>query len=275
MQAEIFQHIRLVVRIAEGHVFHRNIKTFRRLRQKRAARVPAFRLFQHNIRQPFRVQAEHLDLHELVNQRADLALELRLVRHERHQCPHRKRAVQHRHCAPVHNQNICHAEEQAVGELEQHRQLLRGQPGIYRIHKEVHPGAMPLRTLFKQLHRLDAAHRLHEITALLRRMDDVFLRRAPQRVIRHPADGGIHQQHHQHHRRQLRTVQQHQRQREHRHQAVQHQHKKRRSQRALNTVHLAETRHHIAQMPLDEIRRRQIQQMAEHIGLPLHIERRR
>ena len=134
---------------------------------------------------------------------------------------------------------------------------------------------MPLRTLFKQLHRLDTAHCLHEITALRRRMDDVFLRRAPQRVIRHPADGGIHQQHHQHDRRQLRAVQQHQRQREHRHQAVQHQHKKRRSQRALNTVHLAETRHHIAQVPLDEIRRRQIQQMAEHIGLPLHIERRR
>ncbi|CAJ6390383.1 Uncharacterised protein [Burkholderia pseudomallei] len=247
-----------VLRLA-GHVAH--------------ARV-GFALGEHDVGEPFALQLQHLHLEELVDQAADAAVELPLVCIERHQHADREFAVHHEPRAQPDDDEPFEAEQQPVQLLIQQLQLLHVKARVDLLDEQREPARAALGLPVEQLDRLHAAHRFEEVALLFRGVDDLILRRAPQRPVPEPAQERVQRHRAERDERERAAVDEHHRERDDRHQPVDHRGQERCRHRLLDRVDRAEARHDVAEMAALEILNRQIQHVREHVRTPLHVERR-
>nr|GEU28405.1 hypothetical protein [Tanacetum cinerariifolium] len=231
-----------------------------------------FRFGQDDVGQPFALQLQHLHFEELVDQRADPAVELSLVGDKRHEDANAEVTVEDKLGAQPDDQDMLDPEQQPVqGAIEQ-LQLLGAQVGIDLVDQEREPRGAALVLSLEQLDGFDAAHRFEEMTLLLCRVDDLLLgcraqgavpRGPRQRVQRH----GAHRDAAQHG-----AVDEHHDQRDGGHHAIEDRFQERGGERVLNLVDGAKARYHVAEVAFLEVLHRQPYQVGKDIGAPLDIE---
>ena len=151
-----------------------------------------------NVRQPFAVQPQHLQVHDVVDEGAHPPDELVLVGDEGEQHADGEGVFQHTQGAEPDHNDCQRAQQQHVAGAEHELQLLRGQLPVQRFHQQVQPVGAAVFLTVEQLDGPDAAQRLEEMAVPARRPDDGLHRSLVQRRVEHPAQQTVQRSARQH-----------------------------------------------------------------------------
>ncbi|CAI1168354.1 Uncharacterised protein [Serratia entomophila] len=232
------------------------------------------RLRQHDVRHPLVVQAQHAQPQHHVDQVGGAVGELPAVGVERHEHPQRHLVVDHQRGAQPQNDDLIAGADQRVDAAEHHVQFGQADVGVGGVDIQVQP---VLRAGARQAQRFqgaDAVQRFHKVRAGLGALDQLLFRRLTIVAVGGKAQHHVNHREAHHHPHQPAAVQQHHDEHADRHDAVDDAVDDAGGERGADGVQRAETRLDIPQLALFEIGQRQLHQVVEQPGLPLHVDKR-